>query len=234
MKFFKVFIFFFLLNLSLDIYFNNAKEFYELRLLTKPLIIIILTIFFYLNSKKMELKSRLLIFAALAFLCIGDVILLEDTPFYSFIIGLVSFLIAMLFYSLYFYKQTRYDIDRLIPYLAVSLLISLSLIYLMYDGLNTLLVPVIVYMAMVLNLLKLAYLRYKNVNIKSYRLVFIGTIFFTIAQILIGINRFHQGLPYKDIYIMLFYGISQLFIILGILALNCSSEDSEEENTFLI
>lgn len=218
MKFLKVFIFLFLVNLSLDIYFNNAKEFYELRLLTKPLIIILLSIFFYLNSEKMELKSRLIIFAALTFLCIGDVFLLEDTPFYSFIIGLISFLIAMLFYSLYFYKQTRYDIDRLIPYLAVSLLISLSLIYLMYDGLNNLLVPVIIYMAMVLNLLKLAYLRYKNVNIKSYRLVFIGVSFFTIAQILIGINRFHQTLLYKDIYIMFLYGISQLFIILGILS----------------
>ncbi|EDP95005.1 lysoplasmalogenase [Kordia algicida OT-1] len=235
MKFFKAFIILFLLNLSLDIYFNNSEEFYELRLFTKPLITILLAIFFYINSGEMKLRHRINILGALVFLCVGDIVLLETMPFYSFILGLVSFLIAMLLYSLYLYKQTRYDIDRLIPYLAISLLISLSLIYLMYDKLDSMLIPVIMYMATVLNLLKLAYLRYKNVNLKSYRLVFIGTCCFTIAQILIGLNRFHEPLPYKDIYIMFFYGISQLLIILGILAVNCPVENTEQqEDAFLI
>ncbi|MBC8753828.1 lysoplasmalogenase [Kordia sp. YSTF-M3] len=224
MKFFKVFIFLFLLNLSLDIYFNNAKEFYELRIYTKPLITIILGVFFYVNSRNMLLLHRVTILLALAFLCAGDVILLEDTPFYSFIIGLLLFLIALLLYSFYFYKQTIYDIDRLIPFLAVSLLIALSLIYLMYDGLNNLLIPVMIYIATVLNFMKIAFLRYKNVNNKSYRLVLVGTIFFTITQVLIGLHAFHKAIPYKDIFIMLFYGFSQLCIITGVLSLQHSEK----------
>ena len=219
--------FLFILNLSLDIYFNNAKEFYELRFFTKPLITIILGLFFYLNSRKMLLLHRATILLALLFLCAGDIILLEDTPFYSFIIGLLLFLISILLYSFYFYKQAIYDIDRLIPFLAVSMLISLSLIYLMYDGLNNLLIPVMIYMASVLNFMKIAYLRYKNVNIKSYRFVFIGTIFFTITQVMIGLHSFHQAIPYKDIFIMLFYGCSQLCIIIGILTLKHSEEEEK-------
>lgn len=217
MKYFKVFIFLFFLNLSLDIYFNNAKEFYELRFITKPLIIISLSIFFLINSKKLVLKNRLTIFFALLFLCVGDVILLEDSPFYSFLTGLCLFLASLILYSLYLYRETTYDIDRLLPFLAISLLISLLLIYLMYDGLDYMLIPVMIYLSIVLNLMKIAYLRFKNVNRLSYILVFGGTICFTIAQVIIGLHSFYQAIPNKDIFIMLFYGISQLMIVLGIL-----------------
>jgi uncharacterized membrane protein YhhN len=233
MKLFRVFIVLFLLNLSLDIYFNNAKEFYDFRIVTKPLITILLAIFFYFNSTAMQLRHRLMVFAALATFCAGDIALLEDTPFHSFLTGLGFFLLAILLYCLYLYRQTRYDVDRLIPFLAISLLTSLSLIYLMYDGLNNLLIPVMIYMAVVLNFLKLTYLRYKNVNIKSYRLVFVGGIFFTIAQILIGLNRFYLPLLYKDIYIMFFYGIAQLLIIVGILYINCPEDEQIEESSLL-
>ncbi|WP_420572669.1 lysoplasmalogenase [Kordia sp.] len=225
MKFFKIFIALFLLNLSLDIYFNNAKEFYEYRLITKPLITVILGIFFFINSVSLKPLDRWTIISALLFLCAGDTILLEDTPFYSFIGGLCLFLVAILLYSSYFYKQTTYDIDRLIPFLAISLLIALSLIYLMYDGLHNLLIPVMIYIATVLNFMKIGYLRYKNVNNASYRFVFMGTIFFAVAQIIIGLHAFHKAVPYKDISIMLFYGFSQLFLILGILSIKCSEKD---------
>ncbi|MGH1385622.1 lysoplasmalogenase [Kordia sp.] len=234
MKFFKVFIIIFILNLSLDIYLNNVKEFSQFRLFSKPLITILLAVFFYINSYTMQSRHRLLILGALLSLCIGDTILLEGMPFYSFILGLALFLVAMLCYSLYFYKQVRYDIDRLIPFLAASLLISLSMIYLIFDSLNNLLIPVILYMATVLNFLKLAYLRYKNVNSLSYRLVFIGVILFTAAQILIALNRFHQTLPYKDTAIMSLYGISQLLIILGILSFKAQKESNPQEDSFLM
>ncbi|WP_046755729.1 lysoplasmalogenase [Kordia jejudonensis] len=217
MKFFKVFLFLFLVNLSLDIYFNNAKEFYDLRLFTKPLITIFLAVFFYVNSLKMALRTRVIILLALSFLCAGDIILLEDTPFYSFLTGLCLFLAALLLYSFHFYRETTYDIDRLLPFLAASLLISLTLIYLMYDGLGYMLIPVMVYISVVLNLMKIAFLRLKNVNKISYILVFVAAICFTIAQIIIGLHSFHKAIPNKDIFIMLFYGISQLLFIFGIL-----------------
>lgn len=208
-----------MLNLSLDIYFNNAKEFYDFRLFTKPLITIILGVFFYVNSQKMLLKNRITILLALTFMFAGDIILLEDTASYSFIMGLCLFMVALLLYSFYFYKQTIFDIDRLIPFLAVSMLIALSLMYLMYDGLNNLLIPVMVYMVAFLNFMKIAYLRYQNVNIESYRLVLVGTILFTISQMIVGLHAFHKAIPYKDILIMSFYGCSQLCIITGILLL---------------
>jgi uncharacterized membrane protein YhhN len=228
MKFFKIFIFLFLLNLSLDIYFNNAKEFYDLRIFTKPLITILLGIFFYINSGKMLQLHRVTILLALTFLCVGDIVLLEDTPFYSFIIGLSLFLIGLLLYSFYFYRQTTYDIDRLLPFLAVSLLIALTLIYLMYDGLNNLLIPVMIYIATVLNFIKIAFLRYKNVNNKSYRLVLAGSILFAITEIIIGLHAFHKAILFKDIFIMGFYGLSQLFIITGIVVIAYEDQNKIE------
>lgn len=100
----------------------------------------------------------------------------------------------------------------------------------MYDELKSLLIPVVVYMVIVLNLMKIAYLRYKNVSNYSYYLVMIGTVFFTVTQILIGINRFHEPLPHKDFFVMSFYGISQLFIIIGIL----NMEYPHEEETTIV
>jgi uncharacterized membrane protein YhhN len=182
----------------------------------------------------MQRSHRLIVLLALGIFCAGDVALLEDTSFHSFLSGLGFFLVAILLYCFYLYRQTRYDIDRLIPFLAISLLISLSLIYLMYDGLNNLLIPVIAYMAIVLNFLKLAYLRYKNVNIRSYRLVFLGAAFFTIAQILIGLNRFYRPLPYKDVYIMFFYGFAQLMIIVGILVISYPDKKQQVEEIPLV
>ncbi|AXG70495.1 YhhN family protein [Kordia sp. SMS9] len=232
MKFFKAFIVLFLLNLSLDIFFNNAEGLSQCRIVTKPLITILLGVFFYLNSSEIKFQKRLIILGALTALCIGDIFLLETMPFYSFMTGLSLFLGSILLYSLYFYKQTLYNIDRLIPFLAVSLLISLALFYFMFEKLNNLLIPVMIYMATVLNFLKLAYLRYKNVNLKSYRLVFIGVSCFTVAQIIIGLNQFCEAVPYKDIYIMLFYGTSQLLIILGILMMK--NHITNKEDRFLV
>ena len=170
-------------------------------------------------------RNRITILLALGFMCVGDILLLENTPFYSFTFGLFSFLIALLLYSFYFYKQTIYDIDRLIAFLAVSMLLALSLIYLMYDGLDSLLIPVLIYMATFLNFMKIAFLRYKNVNMESYHYVLIGTILFTISQIIVGLHTFHEAIPYKDILIMLFYGASQLCIILGILVFKPVKEE---------
>lgn len=163
-------------------------------------------------------RDRYVITAALCLFCIGDLLLLEDTPYYSFIFGLLLFLISLLLYSLYFYRETTYNIDRLLPFLTLALMAALWLIYMMYDGLHNLLVPIMLYLAVVLNLMKIAFLRYKSVNKMSYYLVFIGSLLFAIAQGIIGLHSFHKALPHKDIFIMLFYGVSQLLIILGILS----------------
>ncbi|MEM6721786.1 MAG: lysoplasmalogenase [Bacteroidota bacterium] len=229
MKFVKAFIILFLINLSLDIYFHNTKGLHEFRIFTKPIITLSLAIYFYVNSYALQMRKRLIIVGALLLLCIADIFLLETTSFYSLMSALSLSLVAILFYSLYFYKQTHYDIDRLIPFLAVSLLICLAVFYLMYEKLDKMLIPVMIYMATILNFLKIAYLRYKSVSLQSYRLVFIGVAFFTITQIIIGLSKFYKTLPFEDLYIMLFYGISQLLIIFGILVMIHSDEKLTED-----
>ena len=229
MKFVKVFIILFLVNLSLDIYFHNTKELYEFRMFTKPLVTLSLAIYFYINSGVMQMRKRLIIVGALLLLCTADVFLLKTTSFYSLTSGLSASLVAILLYSLYFYRQAHYDIDRLIPFLAVSLLICLAVFYFMYEKLDKMLIPVMIYMATVLNFLKIAYLRNKNVSLQSYRFVFIGVAFFTITQIIIGLSIFYRPLPFEDIYIMLFYGGSQLLIVFGILAMiHCDEKPVED------
>lgn len=217
MKYFKIFIILFLANLSFDIYFNNVDAYYTYRFITKPLITILLMAFFYINSNRMQVLDRYLIMIALVFLLIGDIFLFEKTSLYNFLYGFLAFLVANLAYSYFFYKKATYDIDRLLPYLTVALLLSFVMIFLIYDGLGDFLIPATAYFIVVLNLNKLAYLRYKNVNNYSFYLVFFGTTLFALSQGFVGLHVFYEPLPYKNIIIMSTYGTSQLLVILGII-----------------
>ena len=87
----------------------------------------------------------------------------------------------------------------------------------MYDNLNGYFIPILVYIFAVLNMIQAAFLRYKVVDNNSFILVFVGALLFLLSESILALNKFYMPIPYKNILIMLFYGISQLLIILGII-----------------
>ena len=155
---------------------------------------------------------------ALLFLLVGDVFLLEGFSFYYFTIGLLAFLFANIAYSYLLYRSAQFGVTKSVPFLILSSLYILTIYYFIYDNSQGYFVLILIYSFVVLNMLQSAYLRYKIVNMKSFYMVFIGALLFTISESILALNMFHKPIPYKNIWIMLFYGIGQLLIVQGVLA----------------
>ena len=174
-------------------------------------------IFYYFNSKNKHRKEKILVLLCLFTLFLGDVFLLEKTKIYSFSIGLFAFFIANIIYSMVLYRSANLDINKSYPFLIVASIYLFTILYLMYDNLNGYFIPILIYIFAVLNMIQAAFLRYKVVNNYSFILVFSGALLFLLSESILALNKFYMPLPFKNILIMLFYGISQLLIILGII-----------------
>lgn len=217
MKYWKHFSIFFFINLTLDIIFNNIEGLYNFRFITKPLVTISLLLFFYLNSKNKPQKVRLLIIFALIALLIGDIFIMEYFSHYDLWIGMGFFFLANILYASVFYRSAHFNIDRSIPFVALVSLVCLTLLYFIYEKLDSFFFPATVYMLITLNMSQAAFLRSKVVNNKSYYAVFLGSVFFLVSQAFVAITKFYGNYPLERIVVMLFYGISQYLIVYGIL-----------------
>ncbi|NAS30216.1 hypothetical protein GTQ40_04480 [Flavobacteriaceae bacterium R38] len=211
------FSFLFLAILICDIVLNSSDHLHSFRIITKPLITISLILFYYMNSSQRQKKERETIIIALFFLLIGDMFLLEESRFYHFSLGFIAFLLANITYSYLLYRSAHNEVKKSIPFLIIVVIYFLVVYYLIYDKIQGNFIPVTVYLFAVLNMMQSACLRHKVVNNKSFYLVFTGALLFMISQNIFAINMFYKPVPYKDILIILFYGLSQLLIVQGIL-----------------
>ncbi|MBJ7881239.1 lysoplasmalogenase [Gelidibacter salicanalis] len=184
---------------------------------TKPSLLISLLFYFYVQSKELDPKTRTLTFLALICSLMGDVLLLFDSRSANyFILGLVSFLLAHLFYSVVFLKKRNSKINPLVLITILSLY-ALGFFYLLRDGLNDLMMPVIIYMLVILLMVITAYIRHKKVAEKSFILVFFGALLFVISDSILAVNKFYMPIQFSGVYIMLTYALAQYFIVLGVL-----------------
>ncbi len=211
------FSFFFLILLTIDIVFNNFDNLYNYRIISKPLISISLMLFYVLNNVTKSKKEKRVTILALVFALIGDLFLLEGFDFYSFHIGLFAFFLTNIAYSYLLYRSAQFEINKSLPFLIVTSIYLIIIYYLIYDNLQEYFILVLVYFFVILNMTQSAFLRYRIVNNRSFYFVFIGALFFTVAGSIIALNMFYKPIPYKNIFIMLFYGIGQLLMIQGIL-----------------
>jgi uncharacterized membrane protein YhhN len=191
----------------------------ELRLAVKPLICVLL--FVYLaTTTKLYGGFRKLIFTGLVFSFFGDIVLMFAAKGPNFfMLGLVSFLIAHIFYSLAFYRDFKNDpmASKKFGHLMLFLMgiFSLSYYALLRPFLADLRIPVMVYIFIISIMAILAGYRYKRVNLISFRLIFTGAIFFVISDSALAYNKFVSSYPYSGIIIMGTYIIAQYLITIG-------------------
>jgi uncharacterized membrane protein YhhN len=141
-----------------------------------------------------------------------------DKSEHFFTFGLVAFLTAHVMYILLFLKHRN---KKNTPYgfIALLLVYGASLFYFLKDGLGEMLIPVAVYMIVILTMASTAYIRKNMVNTLSYKLVFMGAIFFMISDSILALNKFYQPIPWSNMSIIITYAIAQYLIIIGILKL---------------
>ena len=184
-----------------------------LYLAAKPFLMITLLLYFVSASKGMP-DWRVYVVLALVFSWAGDIFMISSD---WFIAGLSSFLIAHVFYIIAYHRTGAsrgelkpLDIIKFVLYGAV-------LIWLIYPGLGDMMIPVIIYAAVLLIMGVWAHKRRGATNAKSFVLVATGAIVFALSDGMIALNKFAFEIPAERILIMTTYITAQYLIVQGLL-----------------
>lgn len=213
----KSFSFLFVILLAFEIATSSFESISNLNYFAKPALLISLIFFFWKHSSHMEKKIKIMIFLALIFSLLGDILLMfvSQSPNY-FIGGLVAFLTAHIFYVLVFLKHRNRSKNSIV-FIGLMFAYGVLLFSLLQDGLGDMLIPVLLYMMVILSMAITAFLREGKVVKNNYNLVFVGAVLFMISDSILALNKFYQPLPFTNFSIMFTYAFAQLFIVFGLL-----------------
>ncbi len=215
-----IWLYLFLIATISDLFFLTESN-PSIRIFSKPLILLSLTIYFFKLSQKISFtllaKS---ILAALLFSLIGDILLLWPK---LFVYGLGSFLMAHVCYIIGF-RLAQESSPRLgqlnfIKAFLFNLPIYLAAIFVLYlilPNLGNLKIPVLTYILVIVSMVATARDRFKKCSPASFWQVYIGALLFFTSDGIIAINKFYQSFPESDVMIMGTYASGQLLIVMGI------------------
>jgi len=198
-----------------------VKVFYPfsvLRYITKASLIGVLLYYFILNNNETSKKNVKLIVYALCVFLVGDALITaSNISRYFLVFGVVLFGLGKILYSIRFSNKKDFNILKLMPFLLFCFSYMCLVMMLVYDTLGSYFIPVLVYLFIVMLTAQFAYLRRYEVNKISYMLVLIGVIFSMFSDSITILKEFYDdNIAYNQYTIMLFYGLSQYFIIVGI------------------
>ncbi len=191
----------FFLVLTLNIIFSEVYPFGVW--FTKPLLMPILAYIVYLSSN----ENNKFLYLALFFSFLGDVLLQ-----FTFIPGLVAFLIAHIFYIVIFSKNTRLSFFKSISMVIITVLYFL---FLKNHLTSELFIPVLIY-CIAITLMAVFAINRTNRS-KGINYVLIGALLFVISDSCIAYNKFVESIPNSTFWIMSTYGLAQWFIIKGLI-----------------
>ena len=188
-----------------------------LRYVTKPLLMPLLIIYFLAETNSFSSSLKKWIVLALVFSWAGDVLLIFESLFSNFFIfGLVAFLIAHIFYILFYENVIRKDgIRKNYWWFLPVIIYYITLIYLLSPHLGDMKLPVRIYGIVISYMLIQALQTGRIKNHASAGLMITGAVLFITSDSLLAINKFYESFEYAGIAIMLTYGIAQLLITLG-------------------
>ncbi|MCC6936813.1 MAG: lysoplasmalogenase [Flavobacteriales bacterium] len=209
---------------SIGTIIGEVRGIHGLVYVCKPLMMIVLSSWFYFNSRRVGDRFTLLIQVGLFFSLIGDVALMfQHRDEFNFIIGLGAFLIAQLCYTLAFAHNVS-EVPggqgllvsavlggSIIAYGAAFGSILLNVID------ETLVVPVGIY-AVAITLMGVgAALRFSRTYMPSFVMVFVGALLFIASDSILATSRFVRPVDHATWSVILTYAIAQYLIARGCL-----------------
>ena len=207
----------FFIALFVDIGVKLYAQTIPYRFISKSLIVIFLLVYYLLNNREiLKRKFRFMIIALLFFL-IGDMLLILFEIQLVYIAGICCFIFGKAFYVFRFSNQRDFKLMRLLPFLILCFLYMLGILTLSYDNLGVFFYPVLVYLFIAMIVVLFVLLRKGAVPHKSYYLVLLGVFFSVLSDSISVLQTFYlESLAYHTISIMLFYGLSQYFIVIEV------------------
>lgn len=204
-KFFTLFyLFVFVANIVVLYYIKDY------RMVAKPMIIGSLLGFYIGNV----VKQSPIFIMGMVFALIGDVFLLfEDASF--FVIGLGSFLLMQIFYTVEFYKDIAANLkSRWLP-ASIIYLVGFVFLMLMWDNLDGLKWPVLIYTIAITTMGVMAWMRKREII--WYKEVIAGVILFLLSDTWLGLSKF--GIisnNFSGLIVIVTYMLAQYLIVRGI------------------
>jgi len=208
-----IILFLFLVSAILDFIYIK-KEVPKSRFFSKTLLMPLLLLYYLLSTD----KPIIFLILALIFSFLGDLFLLFEDKKTFFILGLLSFLIAHLFFFLTFLASSNYF--KGLPFYIYLFLIP----YFIYGAyLFKYLKPeidkfqfiILIYIFIIIIMSFSTIPRYYFVSFREFIFPFLGSILFIISDSLLSIKKFKKKIKENSISIMLTYTLAQLFIISG-------------------
>ena len=213
-KSFWLFLFLVVLAVNLlDWQFNNGKFEYFF----KPLLIPVLAGYFIFQTNSIAGDFKKWILLALFFSWAGDVLLMfEPKDKIFFLLGLSSFLLAHIFYIVFFHFVRVKEKIKGNPWLLVVVVIYYAvLINFLSPYLADMKIPVLVYGIVISVMLMMAMHMLFIKNKPAGKWMMIGALMFVMSDSILAINKFYQPFATAVILIILTYGLAQLFIVKG-------------------
>lgn len=184
----------------------------QLVYLFKPLTTSLLLLLAVLSTSAHGARYQLAIVVGLVCSLIGDIFLM--LPRDRFVPGLASFLLAHVAYLVGFTADVPLGTA---PVLALPLLaLAVPLLRLLWPGLGALRLPVLVYAAMILLMVWLAWGRSWALLTPGSMLAAMGATFFMASDAILALDRFHRPLRQAQSLIMTSYVAAQALIALSV------------------
>lgn len=188
-----------------------------LQWVSKPLILPFLIIYFIVNVRSLHHPLIKWMYLALFFSWCGDVLLMfQQMEEFFFILGLSAFLLAHVFYILFFqYVRIREKIPGNGWYLLFLLIYYSVLMNKLSPYLGELTIPVRVYGLVICIMLLMAIHMRSLADRKAGWSMLTGAVFFVLSDSVLAINKFYHQFDAAGIVIMLTYGAAQYYIVKG-------------------
>ena len=208
-----LFFLFVIVSIAEIILISTGNE--TLRIFTKPLIIASLAAIYLtaVSTPKKLYKDAVLM--GLFFSWIGDLLLQNEG---YFIPGLMAFLIAHIFYILFFAstQSANTSFFKLRPVMIIAVIAYLiELMILLWPHLGGMKIPVLVYGITISTMLSAAFWQYQKLDNTTALYLIFGAGFFVASDSILALNKFKTQFDSAGIYIMSTYILAQLFIVLG-------------------
>lgn len=204
----RIFILLSILYLICILFDSAALVFYLKPLLLLPLIV---ATFISINF-----KNKIILLVALVFSWIGDILLLfvfKDAIY--FILGLVAFLTAHIFYIVLFIKEIK-KANGKIEFKKGLILIAIylsTMLLILIPHLGGLIVPVIIYAFVISTMLYMAYLLSFHWPKPASAYLLTGAISFILSDSILAFDKFYQPVPMPALLIMATYLYAQWALV---------------------
>lgn len=203
---------------------GEMNDLHVLVYVCRPAMMLILSSWFFFNSRRVGDRFTLLIQAGLFFSLIGDVALMfQHRDEFNFLIGLGAYLIAVLCYTMAIIHNIT-DVGGEAGVL-VPLIIALGLSGLGFLFTNRLMaylddgaeIPILVFVIASIAMAIAAGFRFGRTFVRSFLMVQLGALFLLSSNALLLTNRFMLPLDHSSWSILLTYSIAQYLIVAGCL-----------------